>query len=58
MHLPQNAGGTIIRSGCDPPRIELYGFCDYFDPHRITVLGRSEMAMLQSLGGGEEGHGD
>ena len=32
------------------PGLELYGFCDYFDPHRITVLGRSEMAMLQSLG--------
>ena len=51
MHLPQNAEEILIRSrDVIRPGLELYGFCDYFDPHRITVLGRSEMAMLQSLG--------
>ena len=51
MHLPCNADEILIRSrDVIRPGLELYGFCDYFDPHRITVLGRSEMAMLDSLG--------
>ena len=32
------------------PGLELNGFCDYFDPARITILGRSEMAMLNAWG--------
>ena len=51
LHLPYSAEEILIRSrDVIRPGLELYGFCDYFDPHRITVLGRSEMAMLDSLG--------
>lgn len=51
VHLPKPADEILIRSrDVIRPGLELYGFCDYFDPHRITVLGRSEMAMLGSLG--------
>ena len=51
MHLPCSAEEILICSrDVIRPGLELYGFCDYFDPHRITVLGRSEMAMLDSLG--------
>ena len=51
VHLPRSAEEILIRSrDVIRPGLELYGFCDYFDPHRITVLGRSEMAMLNSLG--------
>ena len=51
LHLPCSAEEILIRSrDVIRPGLELYGFCDYFDPHRITVLGRSEIAMLDSLG--------
>ena len=51
VHLPCAAEEILICSrDVIRPGLELYGFCDYFDPHRITVLGRSEMAMLDSLG--------
>ncbi len=51
VHLPKSAEEILIRSrDVIRPGLELYGFCDYFDPQRITILGRSEMAMLDSLG--------
>ena len=51
VHMPKTAEEILIVSrDVVRPGLELYGFCDYFDPKRITVLGRSEMAMLESLG--------
>lgn len=51
VHMPKTAEEILIVSrDVIRPGLELYGFCDYFDPKRITVLGRSEMAMLESLG--------
>ena len=39
----------ICSRDVDRPGLELNGFCDYFDPTRISILGRSEIAMLESL---------
>ena len=51
VHMPKTAEEILIVSrDVIRPGLELYGFCDYFDPKRNTVLGRSEMAMLESLG--------
>ena len=50
VHMPKTAEEILIVRDVIRPGLELYGFCDYFDPKRITVLGRSEMAMLESLG--------
>ncbi len=50
VHLPKSAEEILIRSrDVNRPGLELNGFCDYFDPHRISILGRSEMAMLGGL---------
>lgn len=50
IHLPKSADEILIRSkDVNRPGLELNGFCDYFDPHRIAVLGRSEMALLEGL---------
>ncbi len=47
---PKPLEGILICSrDVDRPGLELYGFCDYFDPNRIAILGRSEMAMLEAL---------
>ena len=51
LHLPKSADEIFIRSrDVNRPGLELNGFCDYFDPARITILGRSEMAMLNAWG--------
>lgn len=51
LHLPKSADEISIRSrDVNRPGLELNGFCDYFDPARITILGRSEMAMLNAWG--------
>ena len=51
LHLPKSADEIFIRSrDVTRPGLELNGFCDYFDPARITILGRSEMAMLNAWG--------
>ncbi len=51
IHLPKSAEEILIKSrDVSRPGLELNGFCDYFDPHRIAVLGRSEMALLSSMG--------
>lgn len=51
LHLPKSADEILIRSrDVNRPGLELNGFCDYFDPNRITILGRSETAMLNGLG--------
>lgn len=51
LYVPKNAEEIFIHSkDVNRPGIELTGFCDYFDPHRITIMGRSEMAMLDSFG--------
>lgn len=50
LHLPRSAYEILISSkDVNRPGLELNGFCDYFDPHRIAVLGRSEMALLEGL---------
>ena len=51
LHLPKSADEIFIRSrDVNRPGLELNGFCDYFDPARTTILGRSEMAMLNAWG--------
>lgn len=51
LHLPKSADEIFVRSrDVNRPGLELNGFCDYFDPARITILGRSEMAMLNAWG--------
>ena len=51
LHLPKSADEIFIRSrDVNRPGLELNGFCDYFDPARIAILGRSEMAMLNAWG--------
>ena len=51
LHMPKSADEIFIRSrDVNRPGLELNGFCDYFDPARITILGRSEMAMLNAWG--------
>ena len=51
VHMPKTAEEILIVSrDVIRPGLELYGFCDYFDPARITILGRSEMAMLNAWG--------
>lgn len=50
LHLPKSADEILISSkDVNRPGLELTGFCDYFDPHRISVIGRSETALLETL---------
>ena len=50
LHLPRDPSQILIRSrDVNRPGLELNGFCDYFDPHRIAIIGRSEMGMLNRL---------
>lgn len=50
LHMPRSADEILIRSkDVNRPGLELNGFCDYFDPHRITIMGRSEMALLSGM---------
>ncbi len=52
IHLPRSADEILIRSrDVIRPGLELNGFCDYFDPNRIAILGRSEMALLNGMDG-------
>ncbi|WP_369298336.1 HPr(Ser) kinase/phosphatase [uncultured Neglectibacter sp.] len=52
IYLPKSAEEILINSkDVNRPGLELNGFCDYFDSHRIAILGRSEMALLESWGG-------
>lgn len=47
LYLPKSAEEVLIRSrDVNRPGLELNGFYEYFDPNRIAVLGRSEMALL------------
>ena len=40
LHLPKSADEIFIRSrDVNRPGLELNGFCDYFDPARITSPG-------------------
>lgn len=49
IHLPCSADEILIRSrDVIRPGLELNGFCDYFDPNRVAVMGRSEMSLLAS----------
>lgn len=51
IYLPKSADEIMICSrDVNRPGVELNGFCDYFDPNRITILGRSEIEMLKSFG--------
>ena len=47
LHLPRDPSQILIRSrDVNRPGLELGGFCDFFDPQRIAIIGRSEMGML------------
>lgn len=51
LYLPKSADDILIVSReVNRPGIELNGFYDYFDNHRITIIGRAEMAMLENFG--------
>ena len=42
LYLPKSADEIFITSrDVNRPGLELNGFCDYFDPKRIAILGRS-----------------
>lgn len=48
-YLPKSADDILIQSrDVVRPGLELSGYHEYFDSKRIAVLGRAEMAMLQS----------
>lgn len=50
LYSPRSLSEILIRArDVDRPALELNGFCDYYDPNRIAILGRSEFAMLNSL---------
>ena len=51
VYLPRSADEILIKSrDVNRPGVELNGYCEYFDPNRITILGRSEIEMLKSFG--------
>ena len=51
VYLPRSADEILIKSrDANRPGVELNGYCEYFDPNRITILGRSEIEMLKSFG--------
>lgn len=51
VYLPRSADAILIKSrDVNRPGVELNGYCEYFDPNRITILGRSEIEMLKSFG--------
>jgi HPr kinase/phosphorylase len=51
LYLPEDADQIVIQSReVNRPGIELNGFYDYFDNHRIAIIGRAETAMLQNFG--------
>ena len=55
LYLPKSADEIFITSrDVNRPGLELNGFCDYFDPKRIAILGRSEMALLNKWGDEEK----
>lgn len=47
LYLPRDPSLILVRSrDVNRPGLELNGFCDYFDPQRVAIIGRSEMGML------------
>lgn len=51
VYLPRSADEILIKSrDVNRPGVELNGYCEYFVPNRITILGRSEIEMLKSFG--------
>ena len=51
VYLPRSADEILIKSrDVNRPGVELNGYCEYFDPNRITILGCSEIEMLKSFG--------
>lgn len=49
IFLPKSADDILIQSrDVVRPGMELNGYHQYFDPKRIAVMGRAEMAMLRS----------
>ena len=51
VYLPRSADEILLKSrDVNRPGVELNGYCEYFDPNRITILGRSEIEMLKSFG--------
>ena len=55
LYLPKSADEIFITSrDVNRPGLELNGFCDYFDPKRIAILCRSEMALLNKWGDEEK----
>ncbi len=50
-YMPKSAEDIPISSrDVNRPGIELNGFFDYFDATRIAIIGRAEMAMIESFG--------
>lgn len=48
-YLPKSADDILIQSrDVVRPGMELSGYLEYFDPTRIAVVGRAEIAMVQS----------
>ena len=48
-YLPRSADDILIQSrDVVRPGMELSGYLEYFDPTRIAVVGRAEIAMVQS----------
>lgn len=39
----------LLGSGINRPGLQLYGFYEHFDPNRIQVIGKVEVAYLMSL---------
>jgi HPr kinase/phosphorylase len=49
VYLPKSADDILIQSrDVVRPGIELSGYYQYFDPTRIAIFGRAEIAMLYS----------
>lgn len=51
IYLPKSSDEILIKSrDVNRPGVELNGYYEYFDPTRITILGRSEIEMIKSFG--------
>lgn len=51
VHMPKSSDEILIKSkDVNRPGLELNGFVEFFDQNRISILGRSEMTMLDGLG--------
>ena len=50
VYLPRDASEIIVSNAeVNRPGLQLAGFFDYFDRHRIQIIGKSELAYLGRL---------